>query len=302
MRPRRTHAALAAVLLVVTACTSTRAADTPPDGTPAEPAPAAPSQAGPTYPAYAALGDSYTSGPLIPETEFARGCLRSSVNYPSLLAEALQVETLDDRSCIGARTTDLAAGQRLLGEPLPPQLGALGPETDLVTVGIGGNDLDLFTALAAGAVPDDLEAATRRTGLNLEQALREARSRAPEATVVLVGYPRLVEPGETCPDRLPLTAEAVDAAARGQLLLRDAMRQAARRAGALFADLYAASRNHDVCSASPWVNGVRTERGKAAAYHPLAEGMRAAADLVVETLHAADAGSTAPGRGSASAR
>ena len=40
-------------------------------------------------PSYVALGDSFTAAPGIPETDGSDGCLRSSHNYPSLVAEQL---------------------------------------------------------------------------------------------------------------------------------------------------------------------------------------------------------------------
>ena len=48
--------------------------------------------------------------------------------------------------------------------------------------------------------------------------------------------------------------------------------------------MYAASRGHDVCSESPWVNGRFTKQQAALAFHPFATGMRAAADLIVNQL------------------
>ena len=43
----------------------------------------------PTF-SYVALGDSFTAAPGIPETDGSDGCLRSSRNYPSLVAEQLE--------------------------------------------------------------------------------------------------------------------------------------------------------------------------------------------------------------------
>ena len=55
-------------------------------------APTAPAQLPPSY---AALGDSYTSGPLIPNQDDLFGCSRSDRNYPHLVAPStgLQLRT-----------------------------------------------------------------------------------------------------------------------------------------------------------------------------------------------------------------
>ncbi len=61
----------------------------------------------PTYDRYVALGDSFTAAPFVPLTQLADGCLRSTNNYPHLVAGALRIPELEDRSCTGAQTTDL---------------------------------------------------------------------------------------------------------------------------------------------------------------------------------------------------
>ena len=48
------------------------------------------------FPRYVALGDSYTAAPLVPETDRSDGCLRSSGNYPSLVAAAFEGTALAD--------------------------------------------------------------------------------------------------------------------------------------------------------------------------------------------------------------
>src|SRR4051794_17604079 len=109
---------------------------------------------------YVALGDSYTSGPFIPAQRLdPLGCGRSTANYPSVVAAALHVGAFTDVSCAGADTTDLARPQQVpLNGTNAPQLDALRLDTDLVTVGIGGNDFDLFDRLVTtcpGLRPSD---------------------------------------------------------------------------------------------------------------------------------------------------
>ena len=76
-------------------------------------------------------------------TDVANGCFRSSNNYPSIVAKRLGA-VLDDRSCGGARTADFRRSQF---PDVPPQLDAVKPGVDLVTLGVGGNDESVFSRL-----------------------------------------------------------------------------------------------------------------------------------------------------------
>jgi lysophospholipase L1-like esterase len=253
-----------------------------------EPAPVEP-EPEPPFARYVALGDSFTAAPLVPTTDVARGCFRSDGNYPALVAEALDVTKTVDVSCSGADTGDLLRAQETVaGARVPPQLRVVTAATDLVTVGIGGNDFGLYGSLvgiAYGRDPSEGAAElTGRIGERVEAALRVVRRRAPDATVLLVGYPRVVEKDSDCPRRLPLDAGQVTTVYRAQVLLDRALQQAAQDAGTGYVDVFAASARHDVCSARPWVNGSTTDRTRAAAFHPLPAGMRAVADLVLTAL------------------
>src|SRR6476659_3662650 len=91
---------------------------------------------------YVSLGDSYTSGPLIPvQRDDPGGCLRSTNNYPSVAARSVTVNEHRDPSCSGAQTKDMTAPQDVEFGPNPPQFDSLDANTTVVTLGIGGNDL-----------------------------------------------------------------------------------------------------------------------------------------------------------------
>ena len=249
---------------------------------------------------YAALGDSYTTAPFVPVTDLAGGCLRSDGNYPQLLADELGA-TLTDVSCGGATTADLRARQVVGGGrgTVAPQLRAVRPGTDLVTLGIGGNDGGLFARLASacigpdrqplgrcqalGAALSDAARVVGATGRRVAAALRAVRRAAPRAEVVLVGYPRLADPSHSCAG-LPLAAADRRAVVRIERRLDTALAGAARAAGVRFADVHAASRGHEVCSSSPWVNGGATDPEAALAFHPFAVEQQAVADAVVALL------------------
>ncbi len=252
---------------------------------------------------YVALGDSFTAAPLVPTTDLAEGCFRSDSNYPSLVAEQLDVAELVDVSCSGARTRDLTGRQATVPQAsVPPQLRAVDRDTDLVTLGIGGNDFDLFHTLVAtcsrlgrrqpagspcadrlGRRAVDLVARTEQIGDRVEAAVRRVQRRAPEATVVVVGYLRLAPEDGRCRE-LPFARGDYGYGVRVSEALNDALERAARRTDALFVDMHERSEGHDVCADDPWVNGYRTVQGEALAFHPFAAGMEAVADAVLETL------------------
>ena len=262
----------------------------------------APKPSGPKFERYVALGDSYSAGPLIPTTDLAGGCARSDHDYPSLVARRLHVRTFVDVTCSGATTADLTGFQRPFpSSRVPPQLRAVTASTDLVTIGIGGNDLDLFgtvvntctrlrSADPAGdpctrhfAARHTLSSVVRTIGARVGGALVAIRHKAPQATVVLVGYLRLVPDHGTC-GALPLAAGDYAFGRRVSRALAAGMRQAAHRAGVHFVDMYAASKGHSVCARHPWVNGAVTHRQRALAYHPLLSGMRADARHVLAAV------------------
>jgi lysophospholipase L1-like esterase len=251
---------------------------------------------GPVSPtAYVALGDSFTAAPFVPVTDVAGGCFRSDSNYPALVAEELSPATFVDVSCGGAASRDLVRPQSVAEgrAQVPPQLRAVRPEADLVTVGIGGNDGNLFTQLVCGftrqrfaqcdvASTADVESTLARTRTDVAQTLRRVvRAAAPDALVLLVGYPRLVDTSRTCP-ALPLRGEQLAQVARVEQRLRSTLMAAARQAGAQFLDLYDASLGHEICSDDPWINGERTDRSQALAYHPFAAEQEAVAGLVAQ--------------------
>jgi hypothetical protein len=252
-------------------------------------------------PTYVAMGDSYTSAPGVGETADA-GCFRSTSNYPSLVAAELGL-ALTDVSCGGATTTSLVGVQETPSGAVPPQFAALTPETDVVTLSIGGNDEDLFPELLGTCVavrdrdPDgapcrevfDADGSDRALEIielvehRVASALAGIRDRAPGAQVVLIGYPQLAPAAGQC-DLLPLTP-ADYAYVRGLMTaLGAATRSAASEAGVSYVDVLAASDGHDICAgADAWVNGVGGS-DQAMAMHPFAAEQRAVADLVVEAL------------------
>ncbi|MBS45254.1 MAG: GDSL family lipase [Nocardioides sp.] len=238
-------------------------------------------------PSYVALGDSYAAAPGVPTTEFARGCLRSDRDYAHVLA-ADQGLALTDVSCSGAATQDV----------VDLQLPFVGADTELVTVTIGGNDFDLFSTVLRGclgqagqpgapcteATSADVEAALPQIGDAVGTLLDHVVAAAPDARVVVVGYPDLLPEQGSCPDLVPIADgdyPYVDALTEELSAL---LRTAADDRDLDFVDVHAASQGHDVCSDDPWVNGQETAEDGTIPFHPFASEQAAVAALVADLL------------------
>lgn len=257
---------------------------------------------------YVALGDSFSSGPLIPlMRNDASGCFRSTNNYPAYLADLLDVSTYRDATCAGAVTADLWRAQPVvLGSTRPPpQLDALSDETDLVTLGIGGNDFGLFGSIIggcsrllpwrspgspcrdsfAGAQGADTKARdARRIRRPVTRAVREVREAAPNAEVLVVGYPQLMPADGSC-RAAGLTAGDAAWASGIQVRLNRSLERAAEAGGATYVDLTEASVGHDVCAGKDaWVNGRIDRIGVALGFHPFQKGMAGVARIVYEAV------------------
>jgi lysophospholipase L1-like esterase len=254
---------------------------------------------------YVALGDSYTAGPGIPVLRpDPIGCQRSTSNYPALLAAALHIGDFTDVSCSGARTDDMTASQQVPLGTNPPQFDALRPGTDLVTLTIGGNDIgfaDIFQTCARLGVinpfsnPCERQATAGGTDIyaqriavtapKVAQVLQGIRERSPRATVLLVGYLRILPPAVGCYPVFPI--------ARGDVPYLDGLQQRliamladqAGDHGAVFVDVYARSLGHDACQLPgvKWVEGT-VPTSPAFPVHPNALGMEAVAGFALDTL------------------
>lgn len=255
---------------------------------------------------YVALGDSYTAGPVIPVQRIDPiGCERSTNNYPALLARTLRISDYTDVSCSGAKTVNMTAPQTVPLGINPPQFDALRPDTDLVTLTISGNDIGfseiIFTCARVSATdpfgnPCQREA-TSGGGDFYAQRIADAapkvarvldgiRQRSPRATVLLVGYLRILPPAVGCYPVFPV--------ARGDVAYLDGLEQQlntmladqAFKQGAAFVDSYGRSLGHDACKLLPgqkWVEGT-VPTSPAAPVHPNAIGMREVATFALETL------------------
>ncbi|HEX4365111.1 MAG TPA: SGNH/GDSL hydrolase family protein [Solirubrobacteraceae bacterium] len=255
---------------------------------------------------YAALGDSYTAGPLVlPLGGPPLGCLRSAHNYPSLVRAAIGAAAFRDVSCAGATTTDMRSPQVVLGASNPPQFGALTSATTLVTIGIGGNDVGLvgaattcvglgvlaptgtacrtkFTARDGGDLLNDRIAVAAQS---IAAMLQAVHVRSPQARVLLVGYPAVAPRSGGCYPLVPLSDDDLSYLDE-KLRATNAMLAAQAAANdAEYVDTYDDSVGHDVCTlpGTRWFEGL-VPTNLAYPLHPNALGEASMARSVLRVL------------------
>ncbi|WP_181771208.1 SGNH/GDSL hydrolase family protein [Amycolatopsis pittospori] len=242
---------------------------------------------------YVAMGSSFAAGPGIPPLRAGTpaACGRSMKNYASLVAEKRGL-VLTDVTCSGATTANiLATGQA--GQP--PQIEAVTPDTRLVTVTIGGNDVgyvgSLFTYScqnSGGTNCGQVDQTGIRTALGtvhekIGAVIAAVHQRAPRARVLVVDYLTIVPRGASACEGVPLTSEQLAFEREIADKLAAATRRAARSERATLVPAAAVSANHDGCAAAPWMERYVTAAGRVP-YHPNEAGMAAVANLVTARI------------------
>lgn len=255
---------------------------------------------------YVAIGDSYTAAPRVGETT-DEACRRTDANYPTLVAEELDLDLIDV-SCAGAETQHLVEQQHPQGAPVAPQLDAVDASTDIVTFSLGGNDEEYYARIVGcgllGADDPDGAPCSERFGLagaggaateralveravatltdNVATGIGAVAERAPQARILVVGYPQFAPEGDSC-EQFPVAEGDRELVGRLNEALVGAVRSAAEQEDVEYVDLAALTAGHDVCSDDPWVAGADPTE-PAAAFHPYAEEQEAAADAIVALL------------------
>jgi lysophospholipase L1-like esterase len=250
---------------------------------------------------YVALGDSYSaaSGVLPPDPAAPPSCLRSTSNYPHVIAAATGGE-LADVTCGAAETGDFFSPQY---SGVPPQLDAVGEDTELVTMTIGGNDSGVFinsivrcgaagaSTLGQGSPCKDqygssFEDTIRATTYpSLVNALRAVRAAAPEAQVAILGYPWIMPKTGGCFDKMPVAEGDVPYLRGIQATLNDAIRRAAAATGATYVNMSKVSDGHDACQplGVRWIEPV-LQGTNAVVVHPNALGEQQMAARAIKVL------------------
>jgi lysophospholipase L1-like esterase len=264
---------------------------------------------------YVALGSSYAAGGGItgtPTTGIEAVCGRSTANYPHLVASALDLD-LTDASCGGATTGDLTTAQTVRNQTgtyvVAPQIDAVTPDTDLVTLTIGGNDVRYVSSLTAQAclgdlaadpaspvsngfrqyglctVPSDavVDAALEEVEDSIIGGIRAVQAKAPDARIVVVDYltvlPQNGKPCAVMPIPRAEQTELLGVARR----LHQVTKLATQRTRVEFVAASTLSRGHDACSSDPWTTGYDFSR-LLNVMHPNEAGHAAVADAVVDEL------------------
>lgn len=229
------------------------------------------------------------------------GCDRTTDAYPGVIDRELAAFPpgkpvhLTDVSCGNATIADIATAEQTPISPLRPPAGgwpAVDPQirraglddrTDVVTIGVGGNSLPFggvfLKCLELGAIgescrdyyarPPEGEESIRdklaRVRDEYVRMLAEVHEAAPDAEVIMVGYPAVLPQEAGACDRPALTELGSITHADVDWLRDDVLvplnrtiRQAASFFGDRYVDVYSSGVGHDVCrpAGTKWVEGI----------------------------------------------
>jgi lysophospholipase L1-like esterase len=263
---------------------------------------------------YVALGDSYSSGEGVwdlddkPLNDGADRCHRAAGSYVPLVAQTYRFGGgTAFYACSGATTTQILSGQ--YGQK--PQITRVAPTASLVTLSIGGNDAG-FTKVLTGCivklpwssacVEQDAAVARRIDELrpSLTKVLRELRTRAPNARIIVLGYPRpFPEAPVASVDNLSaedqtwlngMTRRLNDTVASVVSGFDRAIAAFGVPGSVEYVDAYEAFTGHEVGRPQPYLNGLSVNmeelKVNARSYHPTGDGYRRFAELITKQIAA----------------
>jgi len=229
---------------------------------------------------YVALGDSYSSGTGTRDYSLNSGCQRGPYAYPALVKADRPNTTLTFVACSGAKTTDV----------LSNQVGSLSASTTIVTITIGGNDAGFSSVITQCAYPlvsCNSNITTAQSYISntlpgrLDSVYSQIRTRAPNATVVVLGYPRLFMGVDCNAGTFFSTDEMTKLNATADLLKNVTAARAAAH-GFTFKDAIPSFTGHAVCSSTEWLNGLSNPIGDS--YHPNRTGHRSGYEALVRQV------------------
>jgi lysophospholipase L1-like esterase len=220
---------------------------------------------------YVALGDSYSAGLGAGNYISSSGsCDRSTSAYPERWAAANAPASFTSVACAGATTTDV----------INRQVPTLKPSTTLVSITIGGNDAGFssvmetcvlsWTSKCLNAVATAESFVANQLPALLNKTLAAIRADAPNATVVVLGYPGLYDlsRSSTC---IGLSTQDRMALNQGADKLDAALQTAAQANRDTFADVRGQFAGHEICDSSSWLHSVDIF-AISSSYHPTAAG------------------------------
>jgi lysophospholipase L1-like esterase len=242
---------------------------------------------------YVALGDSYAAGQ--GAGAYRNACLQSRFGYPALLDRKTKASLRADATCTGATTSDVISDQVL----------SLDRRVRLVTLTVGGNDLDVAGVAAAcapgpsapgpsapgpsaecqGAIDAALALLAPQPGGSvlagrLATTYATVAAAAPRAQILVTGYPYLFEPPDPNAPNAPTILAINNATTALNTTIRASV-GAAAAAGAniVFVDVTAGFDGHGIGSPHPYFVTTGPD-----AFHPTAKGYRVYATALREAL------------------
>ena len=257
---------------------------------------------------YVALGDSFTSGPSIPN-QVSAGCMRSDHNYPSDTANALGL-SLTDMSCGGATTANMYSPQQVSTGPAnPAQLSVLSKSTQVVSLGIGANDIGIANILVncAALTPwgptsvgancknyydptgnDSLKAAINALASTMASLLQTVHADAAAAKVFVVGYAAIFPATGACWPSMPYEKADAQYFTQTEDELNSMLASVAGSNNAVYVDTYAKSLPYNACTAAAtrWVEPL-VPVAPAYPAHPNATGEAGMASLLEAAMQKA---------------
>lgn len=221
---------------------------------------------------YVALGDSYAVGVGTRTYDDANdACRRGPLAFSRLWATAHPATQFVEASCSGAKVADVQN-----------QIASITPDTNLVTVQVGGNDAGFVDVLvnciltisdqdcvnrvaqAKATVTSTLPAALNALYAHIRQA-------APNAQVVVVGYPRLYKIGGTC-GIFGLSDTERTALNSASDTMAQVISAQASAAGFSYLDTRNTFAGHEICSSgAAWMTSLEWDKLNES-YHPNTQG------------------------------
>lgn len=226
---------------------------------------------------FTALGDSYASGVGSGGTTLNSACTRTSNTYPYQISLSRPNTSLAFVACSGAKTTNV----------MNNQISSVTSSTNVVTVEIGGNDIgfaNLILACTLGNCISQLSSTAASIPTTLPSKLRTVYSaiaaRAPLAKVIVVGYP---DPAgtKTCTSALGISSAEATGIHQVANVLSNTIQSTASAYGFSYVNALPAFTGHDVCSSSPWLNGMTFA---SSSYHPNKNGQILGYKPIVQPL------------------
>mmetsp|Transcript_25674 Transcript_25674/g.38864 ORF Transcript_25674/g.38864 Transcript_25674/m.38864 type:complete len:251 (-) Transcript_25674:14-766(-) len=249
------------------------------------------------------MGSSFAAGMgILPREAISGGpsvaCFRSRHNYARLVAEARNL-SLVDVGCAGASTRHVLTDPQY--DAIPPQIEAVDERTRLVTITIGGNDVNYIgrvigcsekanwelRQLFSCDPPPQEEEKFEILEKNMLRISQEVKHRAPNAQLIYVSYPAVLPAnnGTTCED-LGLSEEKLEELRTVASRLLRITYRVAEQTDSIFIDADALSPTEGLCAAADesWIfPATHQDLG---AFHPNAKAMREQAIQISSVLDA----------------